>query len=100
MLLCCSGNLQPLLQFEDQQYNQCEYDHQSDGERVTERPLQLGHNLEVHAVHTGNQCWWQEENIHHGEDLDDLVLLDVYQTEERILEVVQTVESEARVFKQ
>ena len=62
--------------------------------------MQLGHEIEVHTVHTGNQSRWQEYHIHHREDLDDLVLLDVNKTEESILQVVETIETKTRVFEQ
>ena len=62
--------------------------------------MQLGHKVEVHTVHTRNQGGWQEYHIHHSEDFDNLVLLNVYKTEEGILEVVQTVETKTCIFEQ
>ena len=62
--------------------------------------MQFGHKVEVHAVQTTNQCWWQEDDIDHGEYLNDLVLFDVYQTEEGILQVVQTVKTKSGIVEQ
>ena len=62
--------------------------------------MQFWHKVEVHTVHAGNQCRWQEYHIHHGEYLDNLVLLDINKTEEGILEVVQTVKTKTCVIEQ
>ena len=61
--------------------------------------MQLRHKIKVHAVQTTDQSWRQEDNIDDRKDLDDSVLLDVYQTEERILQVVQTVKTEPRIVE-
>src|SRR5476651_2271933 len=55
-------------------------DHQTPGPRITEGPFQLGHELEVHAVHAGDQGWRQKGHAGHREYLDDLVLVNVDET--------------------
>ena len=62
--------------------------------------MQFGHDIKVHTVQATDEGRWQEDDIDDREDLDDTVLLDVYQTEEGILEVVQTVKTETGVVKQ
>ena len=62
--------------------------------------MQFRHKVEVHTIHTGNQRRWKEHHIHHGEDFDNLVLLDINKTEESILQVVQTGETKTRIFEQ
>ena len=59
--------------------------------------MQFGHDIKVHTVQATDEGRWQEDDIDDREDLDDTVLLDVYQTEEGILEVVQTVKTETGV---
>ena len=61
--------------------------------------MQLRHKVKVHAVQTTDKGRRQEDDVDDREDLDNTVLLDVYQTEERILEVVQTVKTEPRVVE-
>ena len=61
--------------------------------------MQFGHKVEVHTVQTRYKRWRKEDHIHDGEYLDNLVLLDVYQAEEGILQVVQSVESESCVVE-
>ena len=61
--------------------------------------MKLRHKVEVHTVQAANQRRRQEDNVDDCENLYNLVLLDVYQTQERILEVVQTVKTETRIIK-
>ena len=92
--------LQPFFESEDEQHYTREDEHEGNGERITEGPIELRHKLEVHTVHAGHEGRRQEDNVYHGEYLDDLVLLDVYETEEGILQVVQTIETELGVLEQ
>ena len=50
--------------------------------------MQLRHKVKVHTVQTTDEGRWQEDDVDDREDLDNTVLLNVYQTQERILEVV------------
>ena len=61
--------------------------------------MQLRHKIKVHTIQTTYQRRRQEDDINDREDLYNLVLLDVYQTEEGILEVVQTVKTELCIIK-
>ena len=61
--------------------------------------MKFRHKIEIHSVQTTDQRRRQEYDIDDREDLNDSVLLDVYQTEKRILQVVQTVKTETRVVK-
>ena len=61
--------------------------------------MKLWHDVEVHTVDARNQCWRHENDRDDGKYLDDFVLLDVNQTEERVLEILQPLKREVRVFK-
>ena len=50
--------------------------------------MQFRHEVEVHTVEATDEGRRQEDYIYDREDLYNLILLDVYQTEEGILEVV------------
>ena len=62
--------------------------------------MQFGHKIKVHSVQTAYECRRKEDDVDDGEDLDDTVLFDINETEECILEVVQTVKTEPRIIKQ
>ena len=62
--------------------------------------MKLRHEIEVHSIETTYQSGRQEDDVDDCKDLNDIVLLDVYQTEESILEVVETVETELGVIEQ
>src|SRR6266404_4318878 len=68
--------------------------HQHDRKRITEVPLQLGQYLEVHAIDAGDQGRRQEGDAGNRENLDDLVLVDVDETDGRIHQEVDLVEQE------
>ena len=93
-------SLQPFFSPEVPQYGCRKHYHQHNGEGISVGPIELGQYAEVHAVDTGNERWRQEYYRHHGKYLDDFILLQVYKTEECILQVVQTVETEAGIFEQ
>ena len=61
--------------------------------------MQFRHEIKIHTVHRRNKRRWKEDNIDDCEYLNNLVLLDINQTEEGILEVVQTVKTKSRVVK-
>ena len=56
-------------------------DHQQQCKRVAEVPVELGHEVEIHAVDAGDQRRRHEHHRDDREDLDDVVLLDVDQAE-------------------
>ena len=62
--------------------------------------VQFGHGLEVHAVDRRDERRGHEDHRRHGEDLDDLVLLDVDKTQRRILDIVQSLEAEIGMVDQ
>ena len=62
--------------------------------------MKFRHKIEVHAVQTTDEGRWQEDDVDDGENLDDPVLFDVYQTEEGILKVIQTVETEFGIIEE
>ena len=92
--------LQPFFEFEDEHDEGGEDYHESDGERITKLPMQFGHEVEVHAIHRGDKSGRKEDDIDDSEYLDNLVLFDIYETEEGILQVVETVETKACIFEQ
>ena len=92
--------LQPLLFLEEEQ-DGCHADHhRGEGENIAVAPREFRHKLEVHTVDGRYERRRHEYNRNDGEYLDYLVLLDVYETEERVLQVVQTVETEVGVLYQ
>ena len=62
--------------------------------------MKFGHKIEVHTIEATDKCRRQEDDVDDGEYLYYFVLLDVYQTEEGILEVVQTVETESSIIEE
>ena len=62
--------------------------------------MQFRHKVEVHTIQTTYQGRWQEDDIDDREDLNDAVLFDINQTEERILQVVQTVKTKSRIVEE
>jgi hypothetical protein len=56
--------------------------------------------LKVHAVHAGDQRGRQQRHAGHREDLDDLVLVDVDETDRGVHQEVDLVEQEGRVAVQ
>ena len=55
--------------------------HQAKRIRIAPGLRQLRHVLKVHAVQAGNERWRQQSHAGHREDLDDLVLVDVDETD-------------------
>ena len=53
-------------------------------ERVAPRPVQLGHEFEVHAVDARDQGWRNADHRHDGQGLEQIVLLDGDEAEHRI----------------
>jgi hypothetical protein len=41
------------------------------------RPLEFGHDLEIHAPHAGQQCGRQEHSRENRQDANDAALLDI-----------------------
>src|SRR5699024_5644340 len=74
--------------------------HQADGKWIAERPVQLGHDIEVHAVDTGDHGRRQKNHGGNGKDLDDLALLEVDKTDRGIHEEVDLVEQKRDVTHQ
>ena len=62
--------------------------------------MQFRHEIKVHTIQTTDQGRWKEDDVNDCKYLDDLILFDVYQTEEGILEVVQTVKTETGVIEE
>ena len=55
---------------------------------------------DVHSEEAGDQCRWHEQKGHEGEYLHDLVLVEVDDTEDSVLEVLKTLETEVSVVDQ
>ena len=62
--------------------------------------MQFRHEVEVHSVEATDEGRRQEDDIDDCEDFDDAVLLNINQTKEGILEVVETVKTETSVVKE
>ena len=62
--------------------------------------MQFRHEIKVHTIQTTDQGRWKEDDVNDCKYLDDLILFDIYQTEEGILEVVQTVKTETGVIEE
>ena len=99
--LACNGlntrviiPLQPLLELEEPEGEARDDEHQRDSPHIAVLPTELGHKLEVHAVHARNKRRGHEDNSGHRENLDYLVLLDIDKAKCRILNIVQTLEAE------
>ena len=60
--------------------------------------MQLGHDLEVHAIDRGEQGRRQEDHRHHREQLDDVVLLDGHEAEGRVEKELHLARQERGVF--
>ena len=71
--------------------------HQHDGKGVAPSLAEFRHVLKVHAVDAGNQRRWQQSHARHREDLDDLVLVDVDETDRGVHQEVDLVEQEGGV---
>ena len=70
------------------------------GQRIAERPVQLGHDVEIHAVDRGDQRRRQEHARRDRENLDDVALLDVDHAERRIEQERDFLRDERRVVAQ
>ena len=62
--------------------------------------MKFRHKVEVHTIEATDECRRQEDDVDDREYLNDFVLLNVYQTKEGILEVVQTVKTETGVIEE
>lgn len=93
-------NSQPFFPTEQQQNCPAEGNHQKNSKWIAEPPMQLRHNVEVHSIQTGYQGRRQKDDRNHRKDFDDFVLLQIYKTEERILQVIKPVKTETGVFEQ
>ena len=71
--------------------------HQHDGKGIAPGLAEFWHVLEVHAVNARNQSGWQQSDAGHREDLDDLVLVDVDETDCRVHQEVDLVEQKRGV---
>src|SRR5262245_41870901 len=75
---------QPILPLEENIGQRRRYQHQHNRKRVAVLPLELGHVLEVHAIDRRNQGRWHEHNRRDRKYLDDVVLLDGDNAQQRI----------------
>src|SRR5262249_15205716 len=75
---------EPVLPLENIIGQRRRYQHQDDRKGIAILPVKLGHVLEIHTVDRGNQ---RRRHQHHRRDreyLDDVVLLDIDDTQQRI----------------
>src|SRR3569833_3877697 len=75
-------------------------DHEADGDRVAKGPGELWHAVKVHAVEARDERGRHEYHGRDGEDLDDLVLLDVDEAEDRVHQKIHIVEQERGLRQQ
>ena len=61
--------------------------------------MKFRHIYKIHTVETTDEGRRQEDNINDGKYLDYFVLFDINQTEEGILEVVQTIKTETGIVE-
>jgi hypothetical protein len=92
--------LQIFFLFEVNQKSAHRRNHQEKGKRITPFPVQFGQYAEVHAVNAGDQRGRHEYYRYDGEDFNDFILLNINQTKESILKIIQAVKTEADVFQQ
>ena len=88
---------EPAASLEEQVGHRRGQDHEPQRERIAQRPTQLRHELEVHAIDRSDQGRRQEHHGGYREDLDDLVLLEVDQPERRIEQEGDLVRQESGV---
>lgn len=65
---------------------------------VAETPTQFRHVVEIHAVYRGDLRWWQHDECHDGDYLDDVRLLDVHEAEGCIEEKRDFSRQKSRMF--
>src|SRR5208337_1897472 len=75
----------------------CRGDHQPNSPKIAERPLEFRHVFEVHAVDRRDKRRWQEDDGRDGEDLDDLVLLQVDEAERGVEQKIDLAREKRRL---
>src|SRR5258707_15088782 len=90
--------LEPTLALEPHERNDRGDQHERQRIRVAEKPFQLRHVPEVHSVGRSDQRRRHQAYGGYGEYLDDLVLLEIDQSERRIEQKIGLVRKEGRVI--
>ena len=99
MSRCEGGGLKHLLAFEDDPDRDDQGRHQQE-ERQPGPPLVGEGEGDVHSVETGHQGGRHQQQRHEGEDLHDVVLVEVDDAQDRVLQVFETLEGEVGVVDQ
>src|SRR5687767_8052248 len=82
--------LEPLLELEYPEDDKRRHHHKSKCERVPKQPLKFGHELEIHTINARDQRWRHEYYRYNGKYPNHFILLDVHQTYESILQILQS----------
>src|SRR5580692_12610424 len=89
---------QPFLPSEEQVGQHSSTDHENQRRRITPSPLELRHDLEIHAVDRGDDRRRHEDDRQHREQLDDVVLREVDEAESRVEQELDLLRLEARIL--
>src|ERR1700733_3544081 len=88
----------PVLPFKPNQRQERRNDDQCQGVLIAPCPIQFRHVLEIHSVDTDDQYGWDSHDRSDGEDLHDLVLININDSGRGILKKLNSVDETLRVL--
>ena len=73
--------LHPSKSSENDNWNYSRNDHEENTKGVSSAPFKFWHSCKVHSVNTSDKCWWKKNDRNDRENLDDVILFNVDQSE-------------------
>ena len=62
--------------------------------------MQFGHKTKIHTIDAGNEGGRKKDDGNHRENLNDFILLQIYQSQESILQIFQSLKIKFGIVNQ